>query len=162
MTAVHDVATGALPAELQAELDVFTVTMARCAACTAQLAEATEPRVHTAKGAAAVLAAATACCSALCRSGHRRGPRWRVVPELLQFLRAPAADAAQGVRQGRAVCLANASAARVADEESVRVPVEATDVADVAARVREVMKVRVLVACGALTVLVSHGCCSGQ
>eukprot|EP00892_Ulva_mutabilis_P007372 jgi/Ulvmu1/5006/UM021_0023.1 len=140
ITAVHDVSTGALPAVLQAELDTFTVTTARSAARTAQLAQAWEPRMHTAGGAAAVLRAATACAAALCRTGQRRGPRWRPPPELLLCLRAPAVDAAQGVRQSRAVCLTHASAARVADDASAHVPLEEPEIADVAARVRAVMK----------------------
>lgn len=144
VTAVHEVATGGLPPQVQAEVDVFTVTIAGCAARTAQHAEMTEPRAHTADGAAAVLRAATACAAALCATGHRRGRRWRVPQELVQFLRTPAADAAQGGLQGRTLCFAHSSAARVVDEGAASVPVDDSDeaVPEVAARVRAVMQVR--------------------
>lgn len=144
VTAIHEVATGGLPAALQAELDVYTVTMVGAAARSAHFAVGTEPRIHTAVAAAAVLRAATACAAALCAAGHRRGPRWHVPPELVLFLRAPAADAAQGALQERALCLARAATARVADEAAARVPVDEDDaahVSDVAAKVRTVMQV---------------------
>lgn len=157
LTAVHDVATAGLPAEVQAELDVFTVTVARSAARTAQHAEVTEPRAHSADGAAAVLRAATACAAALCSTGHRRGARWHVPEELVQFLRAPAADAAQGGLQGHALCLAHSSAARVEDEGAAHVPVDDDDgaaVSEVAARVRSVMQVRRMLGCPTPVVMI--------
>lgn len=87
--AMHDLASGSLPPQLQIDLDVFTVSVLESAYWSGQLV-LTDPRIHDAAGVAAVKKAATAAAAAMCRSGYRR--QLPLADRIVSVLRQPPVD----------------------------------------------------------------------
>lgn len=69
--AMHDTASGSLPAQLQVDVDVLTVSALESCHWSRHLV-LTDARVHHVEGVARVKRAATAAAAAMCRSGLRR------------------------------------------------------------------------------------------